>query len=154
MKKRWSLMWAARFVARWEGYSSRAYLDTIADPPVLTIGHGHTRGVEEGDVITRAQAQRLLAADLRTAARAVDRFIDVPLTVRQRIALISFTFNCGVGALATSTLRKRLNAGEYHAAANQLLRWNKAGGAEIFGLTRRRRAERKMFLSKMPRKRR
>lgn len=151
---RWSLLWPAKFVARWEGFISHAYLDTIASPPVWTIGYGHTGGVQSSQVVTRAEAKRLLAQDLRTAAQAVARLIDVPLTTRQRMALISFTFNCGVGALEESTLRRKLNAGDYRGAADELLRWNKAGGVEIWGLTRRRRAERKMFLSKMPRRQR
>lgn len=152
-KRRWSLLWAAKFVAKWEGFLARAYLDTIADPPVWTIGHGHTKGVKPSDVVTPDQARRLLAQDLRDAAQAVDKLITAPLTTRQRIALISFAFNCGSGALEESTLRKKLNKRDYRGAGDEFLRWNKAGGVEVLGLTRRRQAERKMFLSKLPRRR-
>jgi lysozyme len=151
-KKKWSLLWAARFVSKWEGFLPHAFLDTIANPPVWTIGYGHTGDVDPHDFVTKDQARRILADDLRTASAAVDDYIKVKLTVRQRIALISFTFNCGVGALKESTLRKKLNKHDYRAAADEFLKWNKAGGVEVLGLTRRRRAERKMFLSKMPRR--
>lgn len=142
---------AAKFVGRWEGFLGHAYLDTIANPPVPTIGFGHTRGVHMGDTISRADAITLLAGDLTDALRAVHRYIDVPLTIRQEMALMSFVHNCGPGALEESTLRRVLNEGRYRDAADELLRWNMAGGVEVFGLTRRRRAERKMFLSRMPR---
>lgn len=150
-RRRRLLKAAARFVGRWEGFLGRAYLDTIAEPNVWTIGYGHTAGVEPGDVISHDAALRLLAGDLTDAAQAVARYIDVPLTRRQRMALMSFVHNCGPGALEESTLRRVLNERRYREAADQLLRWNKAGGVEVFGLTRRRRAERRMFLSKMPR---
>lgn len=147
--KTWSLLWAARWISRWEGYSPRPFWDTIAYPPVLTAGYGHTGpDVVVGQYWSKAKALRVLARDCRSAARAVNRYVDVKLTVRQRMALISFTFNCGPGALAESTLRRKLNRRDYVGAANELLRWDKAGGVSIWGLTRRRRAERKMFLSR------
>lgn len=141
----WSLLWAAKWIARWEGFSSRPYRDAAGVP---TIGYGHTKGVHMGMApISVARGLRLLATDCQVAAKGVARLVEVPLTVRQRMALISFTFNCGIGALAESKLLKMLNRGDYERAANQFLRWNKAGGVELLGLTRRRRAERKMFLS-------
>lgn len=146
VKRRWSLLWAARFVARWEGFLPRAYLDTIAEPPVWTIGHGHTGDVRPGEVISKREARELLADDLRTAARAVRRNVRVKLTVRQRIALISLVFNCGEGAIDGSTLQRELNAGRYRAAANCFLDWSHAGGEVVEGLLNRRREERWMFL--------
>lgn len=154
-KHRWSLLWAARFVAKWEGFLPRAYLDTIASPPVWTIGYGHTGSdVGPGDYVTKDQAQRILANDLRFAADAVGRLVKVPLTVRQRIALISFVFNLGPGALEESTLLKKLNNHNYTGAGNEFLKWDHAGGVQVLGLTRRRKAERKMFLSRLPRRKR
>ena len=61
--------------------------------------------------------------------------------------MVSFAFNLGTGALAHSTLLRDLNVGNYQAAADQFLRWNHAGGRVLAGLTRRRQAERKLFLS-------
>jgi len=61
-------------------------------------------------------------------------------------ALLSFTFNLGIGNLRSSTLLKLLNAGDRAGAADQFPRWNRAGGRELLGLTRRRAAERALFL--------
>ena len=154
MKRAWSLMWAARFVAKWEGFLPHAYLDTIAVPAVWTIGYGHTGpDVGPSDHVTKAQGLRLLSRDLRAAARAVRQNIHVRLSVRRRIALISLVFNCGAGAVAGSTLQKKLNARNYKGAADEFPKWSHAGGAVVEGLLNRRREERWMFLhSKRKRK--
>lgn len=154
MRKRWSLMWAAKFVAKWEGFLPDAYLDTIAVPNVWTIAFGHTGSdVHPGDHVTKARGLVLLTRDLRTAARAVARNIHVKLSTRQRMALISIAFNCGPGAVEGSSLQRDLNAGNYRAAADRFLEWDHAGGVVVEGLKNRREAERAMFLSK-PKKRR
>lgn len=145
-RERWKLAWAARFVAKWEGFLPDAYLDTIAEPDVWTIGYGHTGGVRPGQHISKARALVLLTRDLRTATRAVKQNIHVKLTKRQRIALISLAFNCGSGAVDGSTLQRKLNAGNYRAAANEFLKWSHAGGVVVEGLLNRRKAERWMFL--------
>jgi len=143
----WKLAWAARFVAKWEGLLLTSYLDTIASPPVWTIGYGHTGpDVGPGQKISKARALVLLTRDLRTAARAVARDVSVPLTTRQRIALISIYFNVGAGAMGASTLVRKLNAKDYHGAADEFLQWDHAGGVVVQGLLNRRRAERWMFL--------
>ena len=69
------------------------------------------------------------------------------LTQGQFDALVSFTYNLGARSLSTSTLLKKLNAGDYRGAADEFPRWNKAGGQVLAGLTRRREAERSLFLS-------
>ena len=143
---RWSLLWAARFVAKWEGFIPTAYLDTIASPAVWTIGYGHTGGVQQGQTVTESEARKLLAADLRDSARTVAQQVKVKLTVRQRIALISIVFNCGPGVLDDTHLIKDLNAGNYKAAADRFLEWDHAGGVQVEGLTNRRKSERWMFL--------
>lgn len=144
---RWKLSWAARFVAKWEGYSPVAFLDTIASPPVPTGGYGHTGSdVRVGQRWPKAKALLTLTRDLRTAARAVHRNIRVKLTVRQRIALISAAFNCGPGIVEGSELQEKLNAGNYLGAANELLEWCHAGGVVVEGLLNRRREERWLFL--------
>jgi lysozyme len=146
MKRRWSLLWAARFVARWEGFIPTAYLDTIANPPVFTIGYGHTHNVRPGQVVTEAEARKLLAADLRDAVRAVTTKVKVKLTVRQRIAVISAVFNIGPGLLEGTHFIEALNAKRYTEAANRLLEWDHAGGVVVEGLRNRREAERWLFL--------
>src|SRR3954453_13040643 len=142
----WSLRWAARFVAKWEGFLSHAYLDSIASPAVWTIGVGHTGGVQSWWVWSKEKAERVLADDLRSASQAVFRNVHVRLTIRQRIALISIAFNCGPGVLEGMTLVKELNAGRYGAAANCFLEWDHAGGVRVEGLTNRRRSERWLML--------
>jgi lysozyme len=83
----------------------------------------------------------LLARDVRTAEQAVQRLVKVPLTQGQFDALVDFCFNLGAGRLAASTLLKVLNGGRYEDAAEQLLRWDLAGGEENAGLKTRRQAE-------------
>lgn len=147
----WKLSWAARFIAKWEGWLPTAYLDTIASPAVWTIGYGHTSAagppsVHPGQRISETRGLVILTRDIRGAARAVNRSIRVKLTARQRIALISLAFNCGSGAVEGSTLQRKLNAGDYLGAANEFLEWSHAGGVVVQGLLNRRREERWMFL--------
>jgi lysozyme len=71
----------------------------------------------------------------------------VPLNDNQYTALLSFAFNRGGGALQAATLRRRLNQADYQGAAEELPKWNKAGGRVVAGLTRRRRAERALFFA-------
>lgn len=147
----WKLSWAARFIARWEGFLPYPYLDTIASPAVLTAGYGHTKYAGPpipvaGQRWSKAKALRVLTNDIRGAAKAVKRSVRVKLTVRQRIALISLVFNCGAGAIEGSTLQRKLNAGNYLGAANEFLEWSHAGGVVVQGLLNRRREERWIFL--------
>jgi lysozyme len=145
-KVRWKLSYAARFIARWEGFLPEAYLDTIAEPDIWTIGFGHTGDVRPGERWSKAKALRVLVSDIRWAAKAVARNVKVPLTTRQRIALISLVFNCGPGAIEGSTLQRKLNNRNYDGAADELLEWSHAGGVVVEGLLNRRKEERWMFL--------
>ncbi len=126
-----------------EGLELKAYLDAVG---VWTIGYGTTRGVRPGMQITEAEAEAFLRDDLRKFEQAVSSSIQAPLNSDQFSALVSFTYNVGAGALASSTLRRVLNQNNYSAAAEEFLRWNKGGGRVLAGLTRRRRAERALFL--------
>lgn len=95
-----------------------------------------------------AEAKELLLTDLeKEYLPGVLAAIDVPLTKNQLDALVSLCYNIGVGAIAKSTLVRKLNAGDINGAANEFLKWNKANGRILSGLTRRRIAERKLFLS-------
>jgi lysozyme len=116
----------------------------------LTIGYGHTDAagppkVYIGQKITQAEADSILAADLASVEIEVNHLVSVPLTQNQFDALVSFQFN--TGALGKSTLLKELNAKNYTGAADQFLLWNHAGGVVLAGLTRRREAEKEMFLT-------
>lgn len=130
-------------IKHFEGLRLGAY-QCSAD--VWTIGYGHTAGVKPGDAITTEQADAFLRQDVADSERAVSRFVSVPLTQNQFDALVSFTFNLGSGSLRNSTLLKKLNAGDYSGAAEQLLRWVNAGGKKLPGLVRRREAEKTLFL--------
>lgn len=141
----------AGFIARFEGCVLRMYNDPTGN---ATIGVGHLihmgkiNGREPAEFrngITRKRALALLMSDADKAARGVRRLIKVPLKQHQLDALVSFTFNCGEGALASSTLRKRLNRGEYAAVPQELNKWVMSGGRRLEGLIRRRKAEGALF---------
>jgi len=132
-----------RLLKSFEGLRLKAYQDSVG---VWTIGYGTTSGVRPGMVITEAQAEELLKRDLDRFEQAVSELVTVPLTDDQFSALVTFTYNVGEGSLADSTLLGLLNQGDYQGAADQFLRWDKAGGQALPGLTRRRRAERALFL--------
>jgi lysozyme len=117
---------------------------------VWTIGYGHTGLMHEdgtvkaGRTITRKEAEDLLRYDLKTFAARVSAGTNVPLNDDEFAALVSFDFN--TGGYLKSTLRRKLNVGDRAAAANEFLKWNKAGGEVLKGLTRRRKSERNLFL--------
>jgi len=134
------------FIANFEGWGGSPYL---CSGGIATIGFGHTSNVKMTDPpITREQGLALLKKDIERFERAVSRLVTVPINQSQFDALVSFAFNLGEGALGESTLLRKLNAGDYVGAADQFLRWNKAGGRVLAGLTRRRKAERDWFLKR------
>jgi lysozyme len=126
-----------------EGCELTAYQDIVG---VWTVGYGSTGGdVCKGLTITQQEAENRLRRHLERTEAAIERMVDVPLTQGEFDALCSFCYNLGENALKTSTLLKKLNASDYDGAAEQFERWNKAGGKEVAGLTRRRQAERRLF---------
>lgn len=131
-----------KLIKDFEGLRTKAYLDAVGVP---TIGYGTTSGVKMGTVITEAQAETYLQADLRKFEDAVSRLVKVPLKQAQFDALVSFTYNLGEGNLKSSTLLRVLNNGRYDLVPDQMLRWNKAGGKVLKGLTERRAAEATLF---------
>ncbi|HDU4318678.1 TPA: lysozyme [Klebsiella aerogenes] len=136
-------------VKQFEGCKLTAYQDSVG---VWTIGYGWTQPVDgkpirAGMTIKQETAERLLKTGLVSYESDVSRLVKVSLTQGQFDALVSFTYNLGARSLSTSTLLRKLNAGDYAGAADEFLRWNKAGGKVLNGLTRRREAERALFLS-------
>lgn len=129
-------------IKHFEGFRSNAYL---CPANVWTIGYGSTRGVKRGDRITEAAASARLLKEVTEFAAGVDRLVKVPLTDNQRGAVVSFAYNVGTGALSRSTLLKKLNQGDFTGASAEFLRWNKANGRVLAGLTRRRAAEQALF---------
>ena len=133
-----------KLIKKFEGLRLSAYQ---CSAHVWTIGYGHTGSVKAGDTITEGQAEKFLRDDLSQFEVAVSRLVSVPLSQHQFDALVSFTFNLGERNLKNSTLLKKLNAGDYSGAAEDFPRWNRADGRVVEGLTRRRLAERDMFLA-------
>ena len=117
-----------------------AYRDAVGIP---TIGYGHTKGVKMGTTITEAQATAYLLDDVETSERAVNKYTALYNFNQDMFdALVSFTFNCGVG-----NLNKLVNNGARSAKqiSEKILAYNKAGGKELKGLTRRRTEEKALY---------
>jgi lysozyme len=136
-------------IKRFEGCKLEAYRDAVG---IWTIGYGHTGpNVHDGLKITQAQADAILAQDVSRFASGVAANVNVALTQSEFDALVSFAFNVGLGAFRSSTLLKLLNDNaDRTVVASQFLRWNKAGSKVLDGLTKRRNAEKALFLSKAP----
>ena len=137
---------------KFEGCRLTAYPDPGTGGAPWTIGYGWTypvdgKQVKPGMTIDQTTADRLLKTGLVSYENDVLKLVRVKLTQGQFDALVSFAYNVGSRALSTSTLLKKLNAGDIKGAADEFLRWNKAGGKVLNGLTRRREAERALFLS-------
>lgn len=125
-------------IAAHEGYVGKAYRDVTGIP---TIGYGETKGVKMGDTTTPERAFKRLQESADEHAQRMVRCIRVPITQGEYDAYLDFTYNVGSGAFCTSTLNKKLNAGDYEGACKELLKWTKAGGKELPGLVKRRQAE-------------
>lgn len=136
----------AAFVGPWEGLRTDAYLDRIAQPPVWTVCYGETKGVGQGDSHTPEECRAMLIKSLQgyhdALARCIPALKSQPEGVQ--VALTSWAYNVGSGAACRSTLARRANAGDWRAACDQLLRWDKAGGKVVRGLTNRRQAEHRL----------
>ena len=126
-----------------EGCQLAAYRDSNGVP---TIGYGHTNGVSMGTAITQAQADTFLFDDLEQFETYVNDHVTIPLTQHQFDALVSFTYNLGPGTLYHSSVLTHTNAGQFYQAADAILQYDHAGGEKLLGLTRRREAERRLYL--------
>ena len=122
----------------------KIYKDS-AGYPTIGVGHLIRKGEDFSAGLTTEQAQDLLQKDLVRFEAVVNEKVTVPLTQNQYDALVSFAFNVGDGAFRQSTLLKRLNAGDYTAVPDQLMRWTKAGGKTSDGLIVHRRNEVKLW---------
>lgn len=143
---------ALALIKEFEGLRLNAYPDPAHGWSVPTIGFGHTSAagaptVRRGMTITATEAEDILRRDLGQYEAAVRSLVKVPLTENQFGALVSFTFNLGAGNLKSSTLLRKLNAGDYTGASAEFGKWVKAGGKTLPGLVRRREAERQLFMS-------
>lgn len=131
-----------------EGFSAKPYLCPAGIP---TIGYGSTRyangfAVSLKDApISEQAAGDIMLATLQAYEDAVERYVQVPLNQNQFDALVDFAYNAGAQNLRTSTLAKKLNAGDYKGAAAEFPRWNMGGGKILTGLVTRRARERALF---------
>ena len=135
-------------ICDFEGLELQAYDDGTG---VCTIGYGTTiypngKTVQYCDLCTIEQAQSLMQHDLKRFEQAVSTAIKVPLNQHQFDALVSLTYNIGIGAFRNSTLLKLLNTSDYVGASNQFDVWVKAGGQTVQGLVNRRAVEKAYFL--------
>jgi lysozyme len=135
----------ANLIKQFEGLKLTAYYDSVG---VLTIGYGTTNSVlppsqqiKPGQTITEAQAEIFLALGVNKFAPGVNNLVKFPITQGEFDSLVCFAYNVGTGNLASSTLLRKLNSGDIIGAQKEFLKWNKAGGQVLRGLTRRRLAE-------------
>lgn len=129
-------------IKKFEGCELKAYL---CPAQVWTIGYGHTAGVNEGDVCTQEDADRMLAEDLEEFEGYVREAVSVPLEQNEFDALVAWTYNLGPGNLRSSTMLKKLNDSKFEDVPSEMRRWNKSGGKVLDGLVRRREAEALLF---------
>jgi lysozyme len=126
-------------LAMHEGFKPTAYDDGVG---VKTIGFGTTEGVKAGDTITAERALVRLGADVGKYEQRLRACIGpVPMYQYEWDAVVSWSYNVGTGAACGSTLVKKLQAFDYTGACRELLKWNRAGGQVLRGLTVRREAE-------------
>jgi len=136
-------------IKTWEGCRLEAYQDVAG---IWTIGYGHIKGVTRGMKITQAQADDTLADDLASSRQAVDTSTsDVPTTDNQFAAMVALSFNIGSANFRGSSVLREHRAGHFADAAQAFLMWNKShvnGELTVVdGLTKRRNAERTLYLT-------
>lgn len=132
-------------IKSFEGCKLQAYQDIVG---VWTIGYGHTgNDVYDGLEIDQETADNFLAQDLQRFESGVESLVQVSMNENQFSALVCFAYNVGLNNLKHSTLLKDVNEEYFDAAADQFLRWDRAGGEEVSGLLRRRKAEKALFVS-------
>ena len=129
-------------IKHFEGCELEAYKCAAG---VWTIGYGHIKGVTSDSVITQEQAEQMLVEELNEYEGYINDMVTTPLSQNQFDALVSWVYNLGGGNLKASTLLKVLNSGDFNGVPAQLMRWNKAGGRVLEGLTKRRQAEADLF---------
>ena len=135
-------------IKEFEGFSANAYLCPAKIP---TIGYGNTfyangTKVKLGEQISKTDALELLEKIVnKDFADKIFPALKVPVAQNQFDAMVSLAYNIGTGSFLKSTLLKKVNAGDFIGASEEFLKWNKSGGKELLGLTRRRKREQDLF---------
>ncbi len=152
---------AIKMITHHEGLRLKPYR---CPAKLWTIGVGHVLYPDQGKIpinerdsyqlrpednraFSQDEVNNILKADLKRFEQGVDKFITVELTQGMFDALVSFSFNVGLGTLQRSTLRMKLNRGDKEGAAEELLKYCMAGGKVLKGLQNRRIDEKNLFLS-------
>jgi lysozyme len=131
-------------IKEFEGCKLKPYKDVVG---LLTVGYGHRIAEADNRDYTQEEVDEFLRSDLERFERGVLTYITVPLTQGQFDSLVCFSYNLGLGTLQRSTLRQKILRGDGEGAAKEILRFDKAGGVVVKGLTRRRQAEYDLFTS-------
>ena len=132
-------------IKKFEGLELEAYKCAAG---VWTIGYGHTKDVQPGDVWSESHADHMLEVELEEFEGYINDNVTAPLSQNQFDALVSWVYNLGPANLKASTMLKVLNSGDYEGVPAQIKRWNKAGGKVLEGLIRRREAEALLFVGR------
>lgn len=137
---------AIGIVGGYEGLRTKAYRDIVGVP---TVCFGETRGVKMGDSYTVDECKAMLGDALVEFEQGMRKCMTRPDSVPDKpyVAFLSLSYNIGIGAFCKSTLARKVNAGDIRGACDELLKWNRAGGQVVRGLTRRRQEERALCLS-------
>lgn len=133
---------AVPLVASFEGYSSVGYPDPALGAKLPTACWGHTRTAKLNVLYSQEACMRFLAQDVIEHAVEIMPCIKVEVPSKTLSAFVSFSFNVGSQAFCTSTLARKMNAGDLRGACDELPRWTYAGGKQLAGLVRRRAEER------------
>jgi len=126
-------------VLMYEGYTDKAVIPVPGDVP--TIGVGRTEGVRMGDKTEPVREMMMLLKNLDKYGNGIKACINVPLYQYELDAFVSLAYNIGINAFCNSTLVKKLNAGDYSGACEQIIIWDKFKGKPLKGLTNRRNEE-------------
>ena len=136
----------ATFVTGFEGVALKAYPDRLARN-IPTVCAGETEGVKLGDTYTREQCLEMLANKLPRYWSEIERCIKVKVNDNEKVAYTSFAYNVGSGAFCKGSIARRLNLDDHDGACDALLMYDMASGKHVWGLTRRRIAERAICLT-------
>lgn len=117
---------------------------------INTVCVGHVTSAPVGSRFTNDECAELLQADTQVAQDTIRKAVKVPISQDQYDSLVSFVFNVGTGAFKSSTLLRKLNAGDCRGAASEFPKWDMAGGKHVPGLLRRRQDEASHFVKDCP----
>lgn len=130
-----------------EGLRQTAYPDPASRGEPWTICYGHTGHVQPGERKSIAECRALLLADLDKEADGIEKCIKVEMTDGQYVAVLSLAHNIGVAGVCKSSVARDMNAGRVQQACDDLLKFDRAAGVRMPGLTKRRVRERELCLS-------